>query len=215
MSTFEDLPHEICQEVFYKIPIEQLVNVQGTCRKFDACVNNEYFWKINFERTFTPLDFRIGLYGINSFQEKCRKCVVALRVLPKLGIECTHRFMDGYRIGRYCREKCGPGLEYCDGCRETCLAQKKKIEYVTHTDTLRVNPYRRIPGYFLHLETRSVLKRDNNVVYIVAQDVDGHVKLLSPKIKKSMESCSLKIPATLEKEKEELDLLLHKISHTY
>ena len=25
MSTFKDLPHEICQKIFYKIPIEQLV----------------------------------------------------------------------------------------------------------------------------------------------------------------------------------------------
>nr|QBK92284.1 MAG: hypothetical protein LCPAC304_06310 [Pithovirus LCPAC304] len=178
------------------------------------CINDEYFWKISFERTFTPLDFRIGLYGIETWREKCKKCVVSLSTLPKLGVECTHRFMRGCHIGQYCRKRCSPGLEYCYECSGTWQAQQRKIKHVTRTDTLRVRSYKRIPGYFFHPPTRLVLKMDNNVIYMVARDVSGHVQLLSPETKKSMESSTLKIPATLEKEKEELALLVHKISHT-
>lgn len=84
------LPKELWQEIFCKIPAEKLSSVDKVCRAFHAYINKDYFWKLNFERTYVPVDSRINLYGYDTWEKKYKKCWHVVPTLPKLGIKCTY-----------------------------------------------------------------------------------------------------------------------------
>lgn len=208
MCSLVALPKEICCEIFCKIPPQELINVSSLCRTFNVYISEDYFWKLNFEKTYTPVDFRfrINLCGIDTWKGKYKKCWKILPTLPKLGKQCTYRFSREYRGARYCLCGCVPGKNYCH-------IHQKEIEIeAKRSDILRVCPYKCAAGYLFNAETGLILKADNNIIYVIAQDVDGHIQLPSTSMKGDIESKKLKIPDTPE---EELYTLLNKIAQVH
>lgn len=79
------LPKELWQEIFCKIPAEKLSSVDKVCRAFHAYINKDYFWKLNFERTYVPVDSRINLYGYDTWEKKYKKMLACSSNITKIG----------------------------------------------------------------------------------------------------------------------------------